>query len=399
MGDKTEAYITVEKKLRSLIMAWPCLQCSMRPCWSLSRRCKTGGMKIGTLINIQTHCSWKLKKKIRIRKVQEEIASEMRLRPDGKENTVMQLNMGEGESSVIVPIVAAALADSSRLVRIIVAKPQSKQRFEMLLLKLSGMLGRGIYHLPFSRALKLTSREAEDILKMCQECMKNKGVLLVQPEQILSLKLMCLECIITEKTDVAQSLLKIQQLFSQYARDIVDESDENFSVKSELIYTMGDPKPVQLSPDRWMVIHEILDMVRQYSPEIKRAFPLVEIGSCPNGGFPRTRIAHHDAQKELVLRIARTICQQGLLGFPVSRQGKAVREHIFTYITKWKLDDHEIQAVENEPNGFWGESTRDILFFLRGILAGGDSSFALGSKRWRVNYGPQISRIPSTSGS
>ena len=47
-----------------------------------------------------------------IRDVQEEIARQMR---DVAENATMQLNLGEGKSSVIVPTVAAALADGSRL--------------------------------------------------------------------------------------------------------------------------------------------------------------------------------------------------------------------------------------------------------------------------------------------
>lgn len=45
-----------------------------------------------------------------VREVQEEIANQMRSPPNGS-NAVMQLNMGEGKSSVIVPIVAAALAN------------------------------------------------------------------------------------------------------------------------------------------------------------------------------------------------------------------------------------------------------------------------------------------------
>ncbi|KAJ2973911.1 hypothetical protein NQ176_g6334 [Zarea fungicola] len=60
---------------------------------------------------------------ILIRDVQEDIALQMRDPPDGK-NAVMQLNMAEGKSSVTVPIVAAHLADGSRLGRVIVAKPR-----------------------------------------------------------------------------------------------------------------------------------------------------------------------------------------------------------------------------------------------------------------------------------
>jgi hypothetical protein len=52
---------------------------------------------------------------IMIRGVQEEIAAQMRSPADNR-NSVMQLNMGEGKSSVIVPIVAASLADGTRYV-------------------------------------------------------------------------------------------------------------------------------------------------------------------------------------------------------------------------------------------------------------------------------------------
>ena len=50
---------------------------------------------------------------IMVRKVQAMIAAEM-MHPRGAQNTVIQLNMGEGKSSTIVPIVAAALADSRK---------------------------------------------------------------------------------------------------------------------------------------------------------------------------------------------------------------------------------------------------------------------------------------------
>lgn len=72
----------------------------------------------------------------------------------------MQLNMGKGKSSVIVPIVAASLADGACLVRALVTKPQSRQMFDMLVLKLSGLLGRRVYHLPISRSLRIDEQTA-----------------------------------------------------------------------------------------------------------------------------------------------------------------------------------------------------------------------------------------------
>lgn len=50
----------------------------------------------------------------------------------------MQLNMGQGKSSVIVPIIAATLANREKLVRIVVLKPLAMQMFHLLVQKLDG---------------------------------------------------------------------------------------------------------------------------------------------------------------------------------------------------------------------------------------------------------------------
>ena len=102
----------------------------------------------------------------------------------------MQLNMGEGKSTVITPMVAAALADGSQLVRVVVAKPQSKQMAQMLISKFGGLLGRRIYYMPFSRSLQLDRTAAETMLEVLRQCRRNGGILLVQPEHILSFRLM-----------------------------------------------------------------------------------------------------------------------------------------------------------------------------------------------------------------
>lgn len=67
------------------------------------------------------------------------IAAEM-ISPPGRQNSIMQFNMGEGKLSVIVPLVAASfVAFREKLIRVVVAKPQFKQMFEMLVAKLGGL--------------------------------------------------------------------------------------------------------------------------------------------------------------------------------------------------------------------------------------------------------------------
>ncbi|KAK0446443.1 uncharacterized protein EV420DRAFT_1570635 [Desarmillaria tabescens] len=63
--------------------------------------------------------------------------------------------MGEGKSSVIIPMAAAALAQGKALVRVVVLKPLTNQMFQLLVERLSGLLNRRIFYMPFSRQLDI----------------------------------------------------------------------------------------------------------------------------------------------------------------------------------------------------------------------------------------------------
>ncbi|KAI1674179.1 DUF3638 containing protein [Pyrenophora tritici-repentis] len=332
-----------------------------------------------------------------VREVQEEIAKQMRC-PPNYANSVMQLNMGEGKSSVIVQIIAAFLAQGDfekRLVRVIVAKSQSRQMFQMLVSKLGGLLNRRIYHMPFSRALKLSSSEADAIGEIYQECRANRGILLVQTEHILSFKLMGIECLLNGQADVGKSLLRTQRFFDTYSRDIVDESDENFSVKFELVYTMGTQLPIQLSPERWTIIHSVLGLVTRYAADVKKMFPSSIEFDNRVSGYPRTRILRGDAEEKLLDLISEHICEVGISGLlSIARQPPEIRQTILRYIRQSTLAQADVDEVETGP--FFTEGNKVPLLLLRGLIAGGVLSFTLKSKRWRVNYGLDPSRKPKT---
>jgi hypothetical protein len=186
---------------------------------------------------------------ITIREEQEYIASQMRNPEDGR-NIVLQLLMGGGKSSTIVPVLAVNFTNKRELVRVIVAKPQSKQMQHMLVAKLGGLLNRRIYHMPFSRNLRLKHSDAVALRQVYEDCIKKRGVLLTQPEHILSFKLMGIESLLIEQPSTAAHLLGTQDFFDKKSRDIVDESDMNFSVKFELIYTMGSQQSIEFAPER-----------------------------------------------------------------------------------------------------------------------------------------------------
>ena len=131
--------------------------------------------------------------------------------PQSGGNTVMQLNMGEGKSSVTIPIAAAALADGNQLVRVIVPKALTVQMFELLVGRLGGLANRPTYRLPFSRTIDsededLVTRfpvDSDRLQKFMSQCMTEHGILLVQPEHVISLKLMSVEQQILRKGKLA----------------------------------------------------------------------------------------------------------------------------------------------------------------------------------------------------
>ncbi|RDA94782.1 hypothetical protein CP533_4222 [Ophiocordyceps camponoti-saundersi (nom. inval.)] len=333
---------------------------------------------------------------IRIRPEQKEVAANMKNPPGGK-NASFQLHMGGGKSSVILPMVAAAVADGSRLARVIVAKPQSRQMLETLAPTVGGLLGRRLYHLPFARAIKLEKDEALAIESICKACREDCGILVVQPEHILSLQLMAILKHTSgnpEDEAVGSILGRTLDFLDKHGRDIIDESDENFSPKFELIYTIGNQRPVEFAPDRWGICQQVLALVSKFAKEVERELPnSIEVDDMHRGRFPRIRFLEEKASLVLCRRIAENISQQGILGLRIGHQPEATRKEFCQYLTCKTVEESVVKSVEEK---FWTEATKNGLLLLRGLMAGGLLWFVFGRKRWTVDFGLDPDRKPST---
>ncbi|KAH9169132.1 hypothetical protein EDB89DRAFT_1509576 [Lactarius sanguifluus] len=134
------------------------------------------------------------------RPLQLAIAREM-ISPTCQRSASFQLNMGEGKSSVIVPLVAATLADGSNLARIVTLKPLSNQMYQVLLSRLSDLADRRIFYVPFSRNLEMSASVVQSISTLYRRCAEEGGVLVVQPEHLLSQKLMCIDTLLASDDD------------------------------------------------------------------------------------------------------------------------------------------------------------------------------------------------------
>jgi hypothetical protein len=114
--------------------------------------------------------------------------------PKSGRNAVLQLNMGEGKSSVIVPMVATALADGKKLARVVVLKPLAVQMFDLLIQRVSGLVNRRVFFFPFSRSVTVDGVCAQRLRDLFELCVRERGIWLAQPEHILSFKLMGIDC-------------------------------------------------------------------------------------------------------------------------------------------------------------------------------------------------------------
>ncbi|KAG8742151.1 hypothetical protein FRC10_001959 [Ceratobasidium sp. 414] len=328
-----------------------------------------------------------------IRPVQTRVAGEM-VSPSSDANTILQLNMGEGKSSVIVPIIAASLADGSQLVRVVVLKPLWRQMFHLLVSRLAGLVNRRVYYLPFGRHIRVDHEQATQIQSLYGECMREGGILLVQPEHILSFKLMGVDRLISssspQETQVANNLQNIQHWLSENTRDILDESDEILHVRYQLVYTVGEQLPIDGFPDRWTTTQQILPLVARHIERLKQKHPdKLKYEARLGGQFPFLRIMPES--DEVVAELLQSVASDAIAGhvpnLNFSLLPPKTRESVLRLLVKKDLPEDAFALLEDLDS-----SVQNGLLLLRGLLACGILTFALRDKHYRVDYGLHLIR-------
>ncbi|KAF8555664.1 hypothetical protein OG21DRAFT_1496140 [Imleria badia] len=378
-----------------------------------------------------------------IRRTQADTAMEM-ISPQSGANTVLQVNMGEGKSSVIIPIVATTLANGEQLVRVVVPKALTVQMFELLVARLGGLTNRPIYHLPFSRipkydySDKVISLQIDDFHKLMSQCMAEHGILLAQPEHILSLKLMSVEEQIRERKLTTNPLsdlykhittalslrsllelevdelsedshdaadtsapkwLSLQKWLHSHVRDILDESDEILHARFQLVYTMGTQRHMDGYPDRWTITQQVLRLVKKHVYSLSRYAPdSIEYERGPPGSFPHFRIVRgSDVGPRLKSSIVEDVMAGQLRNLNFQHTHPALHSAICSFIKDedvLRVPD-TVKRVEEYAKGSGQSHLWSGLLLLRGLLTSNILLFALSERRWRVDYGPALQPRPS----
>ncbi|KAG1893015.1 uncharacterized protein F5891DRAFT_1209340, partial [Suillus fuscotomentosus] len=342
----------------------------------------------------QTYLDWLLiqaENRFLIRPIQASVAMEM-ISPSSGNNTALQLHMGEGKSSVIVPICCAALADRSNLVRVVVLKPLVVQMFQLLVERIGGLTNRRIFYLPFSRSLHITSNHASTIQSLFEECKAIGGILVTQPDHILSFKLMTVEqqlpaptnAVEQSSAELAVPLLNTQRWLDKHTRDILDESDELLHVRFQLVYTMGDQQHLEGYPDRWTTTQQVMTLVAKHARPLHQEFPLgVEFQPGVTGTFP-LKVLDARAAEKLIMLVCDDILDSNLPNFAFGHVPRHMKDSIREYLT---LSTIGPQLLHNVRNYCAGSSLWNGLLLIRGLLAHGILIYTLKDRRWRVDYG------------
>ena len=317
--------------------------------------------------------------------------------PGSKQNVSLQLNMGEGKSSVIVPLVASTLADGSNLMRVVTLKPLSNQMFQLLVGRLSGLLNRPIFYIPFSRSLRMNAPLVNTIRRLYQRCAAEGGVLVVQPEHILSQKLMHVDFLLTsdgnsEKRSVAHELRMLQDWVTNVSRDLFDESDELLHVRYQLVYTAGEQMPVDDHPNRWTTIQQVFSRLQVHAVKLHAKYPrAIAIDNTTVNGFPIIRILDSVVFSDIYSLILDDALGGGLFNLPLAVLPSAIRGAARRFISQKEASNEDRNWIR------WhcaGTTIFEGILLLRGLLMDCDGilGYVLKERRWRVDYGLDPSR-------
>ncbi|KAL1647080.1 hypothetical protein SLS58_002850 [Diplodia intermedia] len=312
--------------------------------------------------------------------------------PPSGSNSVLQLNMGQGKTSCIIPIIASVLADTQRLVRIVVPRALLVQTAQVLQARLGNLLGREVRSVPFSRRTSTAVESIDTFIDIHEDIMSRCGVILTLPENILSFKLSVTQRLLDGKHGEAGSMAKAQKWMDEVSRDILDECDFTLATRTQLIYPSGPQASLDGHPFRWQTAQALLELVRSHLEQLKEDFPRsIEVVDRESGGFPWLFFLRPDAESALIQRIADCIAGGRTRLLSLANCSQEDRNAVRRFIgnVQPQVDDEgRIEAI------FTGESPlRKTVYLLRGLLAHGILILAL-KKRWNVQYGLHPLRDP-----
>jgi hypothetical protein len=301
---------------------------------------------------------------------------------------ISQINMGEGKTRVLLPLLCLYFSKhSDAVVRIIMLSNILEEGYDYLHRYLCATaINMRILLISFHRDVEISRENASLLLHILRSIRGQNACVIMSPESCLSFHLKVDELTFyNDRNEILPILKHIEDL--KYC-NFLDESDEELSHKYRLIYSIGLQMDLSSGPTRWeCILHtlwlisasvEIHDLVRSVGVFASEMKPL-----CSFQPFylPTNQI---DDQWQLVIeKLANSIMQSPphlLRWMSHGYESEATRVQWLEYLTNpvcsFDLDDKILRK----------ENRMDAMYALRGLLAHGLLKTCLQS-RHRVQFG------------
>ena len=327
-------------------------------------------------------------------KVVEEICS------DKLGNRMLQVNMGEGKSAVLMPLALVRLANGDRLARATVLSSLYKTNTLDWQTKIGGLLGRRILPMICRRDLDIDVKIASTMIETYRDAKERGSVIVTVPEHRLSFDNKAIELASTdaERHDLSSSvkLHKVLDYFKSNCRDILDECDMILSPKNQMLYTLGSPTNIDGHELRWTFPAAILCTIGRVAMQLKDKFSntMIEVlnNECDGSIYPGFRLLEsHDKTKimdEIKNKVFWDIVNNPSESYIHSLVQPNLQGDELTYFKSCTMDSSECGAKDYDK---LPKETQTSALILRGYLASGVLESIL-TKRWRVNYGAHPTR-------
>jgi hypothetical protein len=368
--------------------------------------------EIGRAWDVRKHPEWlvfEVEQRLKIRRDQYKVTQFLIDNP----SSIFQLNMGEGKTRVILPILYLYLgrASSGRLLRMHFLSQLLGEAYHFLHRHLTAsLLCRRLCELPFHRQVEMNLDHVESMYECLKRCMESGSAVLVAPEHRLSLQLKWHEVRLVEESrsreDVKKSNREIRSVLAKIDNlpfyDVLDESDEVLNHKYQLIYAVGNCLKLPAGDERWVAAEALL-LELQRSPKIDTILAKTDVSrrlSRKNergaGSFDDLRLLPGKPLSENWSEIINSLAA-GVVDNP-PRQMRWLKPHgkyhpkrdaILVFVTDRQANLNTWLPEDDAEN--FTEVQMNHLLALRGFLACGLFEHCL-TKRHRVDYGVDMRR-------
>ena len=289
---------------------------------------------------------------------------------------MVQLNMGEGKTRVLVPMLILEWAGKPFLTRLNVLPPIFEEAVGYYRNALVASVHYiKLYTLPFNRKVVLEKKHERMLTNEIEQCTKMNGVMVVSPRHRNSLLLKQYD----DNVDIKGLMYE--------SRDIIDECDAILHHDFQLVYALGEQVPLPDGSSRWNAVECLILALSELPHPTVHDPKMVHRENTKKGIFPEIRFLKpffedDKVGKNLSEELLRTILQTPPHEFRWMRLiDDDEKTFLFDIILSKECD--ALKILSQNPSLF--KHRHDILS-LRGWLSFGLLFHALAA-RHRVNYG------------